>query len=66
MQISMADISDDLKQLATEVRDFVQNKVGTTEFSRVWEDLRKKVAEKRGERRDAKNVMVRRRSACSR
>ena len=62
----MADISDDLKQLATEVRDFVQNKVGTTEFSRVWEDLRKKVAEKRGERRDAKNVMVRRRSACSR
>jgi len=62
----MADILDDLKQLATEVRDFVQNKVGTTEFSRVWEDLRKKVAEKRGERRDAKNVMVRRRSACSR
>ena len=66
MQISMADILDDLKQLATEVRDFVQNKVGTTEFSRVWEELRKKVAEKRGERRDAKNVMVRRRSACPR
>jgi U3 small nucleolar RNA-associated protein 20 len=55
----LADDSDDLKQLATEVRDFVQNKVGTTEFSKVWEGMRRKVSERREERRDAKNRLVR-------
>lgn len=50
--------SDELRQLATEVREFVQNKVGTTEFSRVWEGLRKKVVAKRGERRQKGQVMV--------
>jgi U3 small nucleolar RNA-associated protein 20 len=50
--------TDDLKQLATEVRDLVQNKVGTSMFSRTWESMRQKVAGKREERRDARNRLV--------
>jgi hypothetical protein len=50
--------AEELRQLAMEVREFVQNKVGTTEFSRVWEGLRKKVVAKRGERRQKGQVMV--------
>ncbi|ORY25251.1 hypothetical protein BCR39DRAFT_485643 [Naematelia encephala] len=38
---------DELKQLALEVRDFVQTKVGATSFSTAWEALRRKVGEKR-------------------
>jgi U3 small nucleolar RNA-associated protein 20 len=37
----------------------VQSKVGTTDFSRTWETMRRKVSEKRDERRDARNQMVR-------
>lgn len=51
---------ESLKALATEVRDFVQGKIGTSEFSQVWESLRKKVRETREGRREAKNTMVRR------
>ena len=50
--------ADDLRQLATEVRDFVQTKVGTTEFSKTWESMRKRVSAKRDERRDARVQMV--------
>jgi U3 small nucleolar RNA-associated protein 20 len=50
--------SDDLKQLATEVRDLVQTKVGTSVFSRTWESMRQRVAGKREERRDARNRLV--------
>jgi hypothetical protein len=49
---------DELRQLATEVRDFVQNKIGSSEFSRTWEDIRKRSGSKREERRDAKHRMV--------
>ena len=48
----------ELRQLATEVRDQVQSKVGTTEFSRVWEKLRKRVSERREDRKDARNRLV--------
>jgi U3 small nucleolar RNA-associated protein 20 len=51
-------ILDDLRQLATEVRDFVQAKIGPTDFSQVWESLRKKVRETREGRREEKNRMV--------
>lgn len=51
-------ISDNLRQLAMEVRDFVQNKVGVTDFSRVWENLRRHTTERREGRRQAKNQMV--------
>lgn len=51
-------ILDDLRQLATEVRDFVQSKIGPTDFSQVWESLRKKVRETREGRREEKNRMV--------
>ena len=50
--------TDDLKQLATEVRDLVQSKVGTSMFSRTWESMRQRVAGKREERRDARNRLV--------
>jgi len=36
----------------------VQNKVGVTDFSRVWENLRRHTTEKREDRRQAKNQMV--------
>lgn len=58
-----ADTADNLRLLATEVRDFVQNKIGPTDFSQVWESLRKKVRETREGRREEKNRMVRR--SCS-
>lgn len=45
---------EDLRQLATEVRDFVQSKVGTTEFSRTWERVRRRVTDKRAGRREAR------------
>ena len=51
--------SDEMRQLATEVRDFVQSKVGTTEFSRAWEELRRRVSERREGRKDARNRLVR-------
>lgn len=50
--------TDDLRQLATEVRDFVQNKVGVTDFSRVWEGLRRHTSERREGRRQAKHQLV--------
>jgi U3 small nucleolar RNA-associated protein 20 len=49
---------DELRQLATEVRDFVQSKVGTTDFSRAWDGLRKRVNERREGRKDARNRLV--------
>ena len=57
-------LSDALRELAIEVRDFVQTKVGATEFSRVWESIRQKTASKREERRDTKNRMVSRPHPC--
>lgn len=36
----------------------MQNKVGVTDFSRVWENLRRHTSEKREGRRQAKNQMV--------
>lgn len=50
--------SDDLRMLSSEVRDFVQGKVGTTEFSRAWEGLRKRVSERREGRKDSSNRLV--------
>lgn len=50
--------TDDLRLLATEVRDFVQTKIGPSDFSQVWESLRKKVRETREGRREEKNRMV--------
>jgi U3 small nucleolar RNA-associated protein 20 len=44
--------------LGVEVRDFVQTKVGVTDFSRVWENLRRHTTEKREDRRQAKNQLV--------
>jgi U3 small nucleolar RNA-associated protein 20 len=52
-------MADDLRQLGVEVRDFVQTKVGVTDFSRVWENLRRHTTEKREDRRQAKNQLVR-------
>jgi U3 small nucleolar RNA-associated protein 20 len=49
---------DELRNLALEVREFVQAKVGTSEFSRTWEGVRRRVTEKREVRRDARNRMV--------
>lgn len=54
-----SDKVDDLRQLATEVRDFIQTKVGVTDFSRVWESLRRHTSERREGRRQAKNQLVR-------
>jgi len=53
-----ANMTDDLRQLGVEVRDFVQTKVGVTDFSRVWENLRRHTTEKREDRRQAKNQLV--------
>jgi U3 small nucleolar RNA-associated protein 20 len=36
----------------------VQTKVGVTDFSRVWESLRKKTGQKREERRQVRSQMV--------
>jgi U3 small nucleolar RNA-associated protein 20 len=47
-----------LRQLGVEVRDLVQSKVGVTDFSRVWENLRRHTTEKREDRRQAKNQLV--------
>ena len=49
---------DEMRQLATEVRDFVQSRVGTTEFSRAWEKLRRRVSERREGRKDARDRLV--------
>ncbi|WVR04081.1 hypothetical protein IAU60_001080 [Kwoniella sp. DSM 27419] len=49
---------DDLRQLATQIREFIQTKAGSTAFSSVWEKLRRATQGKREERRDARNKMV--------
>lgn len=49
---------DELRQLATEVRDFVQTRVGTTAFSRSWERLRRRVGEVRAGRREKRARMA--------
>lgn len=49
---------EELRQLATEVRDFVQNKVGATNFSKTWEKIRRHVGEKRQVRREARSRMA--------
>ncbi|WWD16787.1 hypothetical protein CI109_101219 [Kwoniella shandongensis] len=43
---------DELRQLATQIREFVQTKVGPTPFSIVWEKLRKATQSKREGRRE--------------
>ncbi|ORX36413.1 hypothetical protein BD324DRAFT_651653 [Kockovaella imperatae] len=48
----------ELRQFATEVRDSIQGKIGTTQFSTTWDSVRRRVAGKREERRDARNVMA--------
>jgi U3 small nucleolar RNA-associated protein 20 len=55
---SRLQVVDELRQLATEVRDFVQAKIGTSDFSYAWEGLRKRTKDKRDGRREAKNRMV--------
>lgn len=50
---------EQLYELSIEVRDLVQNKVGTTAFSVVWEQLRKRSVEKRGSRKAEQHRMVR-------
>jgi hypothetical protein len=47
-----------LYELSIEVRDLVQSKVGTTAFSSVWEQLRKRSVEKRGNRKSEQHRMV--------
>lgn len=46
-------------ELSIEVRDLVQSKVGTTAFSTVWEQLRKRSVEKRGNRKAEQHRLVR-------
>jgi U3 small nucleolar RNA-associated protein 20 len=49
-----------MNMLVTEVRELVSQKVGVTAFSRAWEDIRSRTAEKRSKRRmDANERMVR-------
>ncbi|KAJ9115827.1 hypothetical protein QFC22_004968 [Naganishia vaughanmartiniae] len=47
-----------LYELSIEVRDLVQSKVGTTAFSSVWEQLRKRSVEKRGNRKSEQHRMA--------
>ncbi|KAJ9108547.1 hypothetical protein QFC19_002263 [Naganishia cerealis] len=47
-----------LYELSIEVRDLVQSKVGTTAFSTVWEQLRKRSVEKRGSRKAEQHRMA--------
>ncbi|WVQ94326.1 hypothetical protein IAU59_001405 [Kwoniella sp. CBS 9459] len=49
---------DDLRTLATQVREFVQTKAGTSAFSSTWEKLRRSTVSRREERRDQRNKMV--------
>lgn len=49
---------DELRTLATEVREFLQTKVGSTAFSKVWEMLRKQTGAKRDERREKRARMA--------
>jgi hypothetical protein len=57
---SIADLlpTERLYELSIEVRDLVQSKVGTTAFSTVWEQLRKRSVEKRGNRKAEQHRMV--------
>ncbi|CAK9786718.1 hypothetical protein CC85DRAFT_329402 [Cutaneotrichosporon oleaginosum] len=48
----------ELRTLATEVRDFVSAKVGTTAFSKAWEAIRRRTTAKRGERREKRQRMA--------
>lgn len=52
MQYTNTSGIDDLRALATQIRDFVQEKTGTTAFSRKWEKLRQATQAKRLERRE--------------
>ncbi|KAI0628424.1 armadillo-type protein [Trametes polyzona] len=47
---------DDLKTLAIELQDLVQNKVGTTQFASVYNSIRQKVLAVRRDRRTARVV----------
>ncbi|KAI8978168.1 armadillo-type protein [Trametes punicea] len=47
---------DDLKTLAIELQDLVQNKVGTTKFAQVYNGIRQKVLAVRHDRRTARVV----------
>ncbi|WVF66714.1 hypothetical protein IAT40_001456 [Kwoniella sp. CBS 6097] len=49
---------DDLRTLATQVREFVQTKAGSSAFSSTWEKLRRSTVSRREERRDQRNKMV--------
>ncbi|GAA5969246.1 hypothetical protein JCM11641_007524 [Rhodosporidiobolus odoratus] len=46
----------ELQSLAGEVRDLLQGKIGTTAFSRVYNEIRSKAAERRNERKTAKSM----------
>ncbi|OCF30821.1 U3 small nucleolar RNA-associated protein 20 [Kwoniella heveanensis BCC8398] len=50
--------ADDLRTLATQVREFVQTKAGSSAFSSTWEKLRRSTVSRREERRDQRNKMV--------
>ncbi|ODN80830.1 hypothetical protein L202_02973 [Cryptococcus amylolentus CBS 6039] len=45
---------DDLRELATQVREFVTTKSGISAFSKAWEKLRQTVTAKRQERREGR------------
>lgn len=49
---------DQLRKLTIEIRDFVQDKVGTTAFSKTWEQVRRKTFKKRKERKDHRDQLV--------
>ncbi|KAK4685447.1 U3 small nucleolar RNA-associated protein 20, partial [Tremellales sp. Uapishka_1] len=49
---------DEMRQLATEVRDHVQARVGISDFSATWEVLRKKTTAKRAGRREVRNRLA--------
>ncbi|WVO17934.1 hypothetical protein L204_105632 [Cryptococcus depauperatus] len=49
---------DDLREMATQIREFIQKKVGTLAFSRTWEKLRRATQAKRQERREERVKMA--------
>ncbi|EJT46124.1 hypothetical protein A1Q1_05335 [Trichosporon asahii var. asahii CBS 2479] len=49
---------DALRKLTIEIRDFVQEKVGTTAFGRTWEQVRRKTFAKRKQRKDFRDQLV--------
>ena len=50
---------DELKTLATELQDLLQNKVGATAFSEVYNRIRQNVLGVRRERKTARVMQVR-------